>query len=120
MALVAEDVEQDREDPVLRGGVPRARQRDPRLADGGDLPVTVLPGRQHRQEDVVAPAREVAPAGWALRVHRHRVPVAPDEVHRDVPQQRRARAVAVRLDAHQDLGPGRRLASKSRRITAAC
>ena len=89
--------------------VPRRRQRGPRLADGGDLPLTVVPGGQQRQEDVVAVAREVAPPRRPLLVHGHRVPVAPDQVHRDVPQQRRARAVAVRIDALQDLGAGRRL-----------
>ncbi len=109
MALVAEDVEQDREDPVLGRGVPRGRERGPRLADGGDLPLPVFPGGQQRQEDVVAVAREIAPPGRPLLVHGHRVPVAPDQVHRDVPQQRRARAVAVRIDALQDLGAGRRL-----------
>ena len=85
------------------------RQRGPRLADGGDLPLAVVPGGQQRQEDVVAPAREVAPPGGALLVHGHRVPVAPDQVHGDVAQQRRARAVGARVDPLQDLGAGRRL-----------
>ena len=93
----------------------RPRPRVPRrggsshAGDGGHLAVALLPRRQQRQEDVVAVARHVAPPGRPLLVHRHRVAVAPHEVHREVPQQRGARLVVARADALEDLGAGRRL-----------
>ena len=109
MALVAEDLEQAREDAVLGLGVPGRGEVVPRRRDGGDLALALLPRRQQRQEDVVAIARHVPPPGRPLLVHRHRVAVAPHEVHREVPQQRRARLVVARADAVEDLGAGGRL-----------
>ena len=70
----------------------------------------VLPRRQHRQEDVVAAARHVPPAGRALLVHGHREPVGPEQVQRDVAHQLEAVAVVVaRLDPAQDLRAAGRL-----------
>ncbi len=62
VALVAEHVEQQPEDPVLGLGVPRRGQLPVGLLDGGDLPLAVLPRGEDRQEDVVALAGHVAPA----------------------------------------------------------
>jgi hypothetical protein len=109
VALVAEDLEQRREDPVLGLGVPRRGELGPRRLDGGHLALALLPGRQQREEDVVAPARQVAPARRALLVHGHREAVAPDQVHREVAQQPGARVIRARLDPLEDLGAGRRL-----------
>ena len=109
VALVAEDVEQAREDPVLGFGVRLGRELGPCRADGGDLALALLPGRQQRQEDVIAVARKVAPPDRALLVHRHRVAVAPHQVHGEVAEQLVAGAVLVGIDPLQDLGAGRRL-----------
>ena len=79
------------EDAVLGLGVPGRGQLGPRFLDGRHLALTLLPRRQQRQEDVIPIARKIAPSGRALLVHRHRVAVAPDEVHREVAQQRGAR-----------------------------
>ena len=97
------------EDAVLGLGVPGRGKLGPRLLDGRDLALAWLPGRQQRQEDVIPMARKVAPSRRALLVHRHRVAVAPDQVHREVAQQRGAGVIRARLDSFEDLGAGRRL-----------
>ena len=70
------------------------------------LPRAVLPGRQDREEDVVAVLRQVAPAGGPLLVHRRRVAVDPEEVLPDVPQQLEPTPVGPGLDPTEDVGPG--------------
>ena len=109
VALVAEYAEQPAEDAVLGLGVPGRGKLGPRLLDGRHLALGLAPGRQQRQEDVIPMARQVAPSRRALLVHRHRVAVAPDQVHREVAQQRGAGVIHTRLDAFEDLGAGRRL-----------
>jgi hypothetical protein len=52
---------------------------------------------------------KVAPPSWTLLVHRHRVAIAPDQIHRDVTQQLVARPISVRIDPLQNLSAGRRL-----------
>ena len=53
-------------------------------------------GGQHREEHVVAVARHVPPPGRALVVHRHREPVGPEQVQRDVAHQLEAGASSGR------------------------
>jgi hypothetical protein len=109
VALVPEDLEQQREDLVLAAGVPRGRQAGVAVLDRGDLPVAVLPRREQRQEDVGAAARHVPPAGGPLVEHRQRVAVDPVQVLPQVAQQREPVRVRAGLDPGQDVGPGRGL-----------
>ena len=81
--LVTEDVEQDPGDLVFGALVPGRRQR-PVAALDGRRHLGPLPELEHREEDVVAVARDVAPAGGVPLVHRHRVAVDPEEVERQV------------------------------------
>ena len=106
---LAEHVEEDAEDAVLGLAVPRRRQRVVGAADGGDLAVTVLPRGHDRQEHVVATPGHVTPAGGPLLVHRQGVAADPEHVQRDVPHQLVPAGVGARLDAPQDVGPGRGL-----------
>ena len=101
--LVAEHVEQDARDHVLGALVPARRQR---AVAGVDRvrQLLAVPRLEDRQEEVVAAARDVAPAHGTLLVHRHRVPVDAEEVQGEVAQE-----VVARVRARDHVGLRRRL-----------
>ena len=106
---LAEHVEEDPEDPILRLGIPCRRQRVVRLPHAGDLLVASLPGLDDRQEHVVATAGDIAPAGRALLVHGERVPANPEHVQRHIAHELVATAVGTLLHPLQDVRARRRL-----------
>ncbi|MEK6438405.1 hypothetical protein [Pseudonocardia sp. T1-2H] len=106
VAAVAEDVEEQVEDGVLRRLVPRGGQLAIRLLDRGDLPVPVDPRGEHGQEDVRAVPRDVPPARRALVVHRHRITVDPEHVLSQVAQQLESAGVGAGLHPGEDVRSG--------------
>jgi hypothetical protein len=106
---LAEDVEQDVEDPVLGLAVGACRQSFVGALDGGDLAIPLLPRRHDGEEHVVAATRYVAPAGGTLLIHRQGVATHPEHVQGDVTHQLIATLVGALLDAPQDVGPVGRL-----------
>ena len=107
--LVAEHVEQHAEQLVLDLGRPRRGQPAVAGVHRRDLAFSVLPGRQGRQEDVVAAPGHVAPAGRPLLVHRDHVAVHPEQVQPQIAQQLVAVGVAARFRPLRYLRAGRRL-----------
>ena len=84
--LGPEHAEQQVEHPVLGLGVPCGGQLAEGALDRGHLPLAVLPGGQHRQEDIVAVLGQVTPPGRPLVEHGDRVPVDPEQVLAQVTQ----------------------------------
>jgi len=85
--LVAKDVEDDLADPLFGLVVPLRRQGLVRRLHRRDLLLTVLPGSEIRQVQIVALAGHVAPPHRALLVHGHGEPVGPEEVEHEVAKQ---------------------------------
>jgi hypothetical protein len=102
----ARDVEERAEDVVLGGGVPRRRKGV--IPGPEDVDEAVgAGGPDHGEEDVVAVARDVSPAGRALLVHRDRVAVHPAEVEREVPEELVSCRVAAGVEPADDEALGR-------------
>ena len=107
--LVAKHVEEHSEQLVLDLGRPRGRQPPVARLDRCDLAFAVLPGRQRREEDVVAAPGDVAPPGRPLLVHRDDVAVHPEQVQPEIAQQLVPVGVPARFRPRRDLRAGRRL-----------
>src|SRR6266849_1752072 len=100
--LVAEEIEEDTADLVLRSLVPCRGQGPVGAVDGRRHLVTVA-DRENGQEEIVSVAGDVAPARGALLVHGHGVAVDPEEVQGEIAQEIEAPLVAARLHAGGDV-----------------
>ena len=100
--LVAEEIEEDPADLVLRPLVPGGGQGTIGALDGRGR-LGAVPNREHGQEEIVAVAGDVPPARRALLVHGHGVAVDPEEVQGEVTEEIEAPLVAARLHTGEDV-----------------